>query len=68
MRNVRESKLVRGGTEASFTVALTELAVDAAIQFVPWFQPRRTTILIILGAFIGALVRKTLSKFLWRTT
>ena len=68
MKSVGESKMVRGGTEGTFTVALTDLAVDATLQFLPWFEPRRTAVLIILGVFIGAFVRKTFSKILWRTT
>jgi len=45
--------------------AATDLATDATIQFAPWFTSRRTAVVVLLGAGIGALVRWTASKFLW---
>lgn len=58
-------KAVRGISEGSVVVALTDLATDATIQAVPWFTSRRTALVVILGALIGSVVRVLASKFLW---
>lgn len=68
MKALSESKSVRGFTEGSFVVALADLATDAIVTAVPWFEPRRVTLLIVVGAVVGALVRKLLARFLWRSS
>lgn len=62
-----ESKSVRGFTEGSFVVALSDLLTDAVVASVPWFATRRISLLIVVGALVGALVRKLLARFLWRS-
>jgi hypothetical protein len=58
-------KVFRGVSEGSVIAAATDLATDATIYFAPWFTSRRTALVVILGAGIGALVRWTASKFIW---
>lgn len=58
-------KVVRGISEGSVVVAITDISVDATIQFAPWFTSRRTALAVILGAAIGGAVRWLASKFVW---
>ena len=60
-------KAVRGVGEGSVVAALTDLGADAVVQWVPWFSSRRTALIVVLGAGIGALVRMLASRYVWKT-
>lgn len=64
MRALKESKLVRGGAEGSILVPATSLLGDAIITWVPWFEPRKEQLFMVLGALLGALLHKAAAR-LW---
>lgn len=61
------AKAGKGGGEGAFVMALTDMSVNALIPLGEWFAQNRSSLYVVIGTILAAVVHTLASKYLWRS-